>query len=337
MKELLQRIRLRSGLGVALLLLGLVEFGMARQEWLWDFEPRSNSGIVDVLEDDVIEAAEDPRVVIMGSSRIRDAVAPRLAEDMLGLPTGSVLNLGLTGGTAFDAVKLYERNRAKLSQADVVVLAVEMGNFLADPVPSPRVRRFATFEERLAWEGESRASLIIGYFWRTYDARGQLTALADRIIRGQSTEAPIAEDGRVVWRDPEAENPSEVDSGAFADLFFAGRAVGEGYLPYVESLVSYLRADGVALVLVHVPTSDEYADVVAANYPLISENFTEVLSQLEGVRAIDHKERASHVPGLEDSHFYDYGHLTDEGAVLTTRYYAGFLADTFPRLFADPG
>ena len=56
-----------------------------------------------------------------------------------------------------------------------------------------------------------------------------------------------------------------------------------------------------------------------------------------GFGAIDYKERASQIPGLEDSHFYDYGHLTDEGAVLTTRYYAGLLADIFPELIAVPG
>lgn len=76
------------------------------------------------LEEQVIAPAPPPTVVILGSGPVREAVQSRQLEDELGLPVGSVLNLGIAAGTANDALTLYERNRVKLQQARWLVVAV---------------------------------------------------------------------------------------------------------------------------------------------------------------------------------------------------------------------
>ncbi len=77
------------------------------------------------LEEQVIAPAPTPTVVILGSGPVRAAVQARQLEDELGLPVGSVLNLGMSAGSASDALTLYERNRSKLQQARWLVVAVD--------------------------------------------------------------------------------------------------------------------------------------------------------------------------------------------------------------------
>ena len=75
-------------LAVALLL--AVEFGLARRDWIWGWWPRSESGVIDAIETQVIAQSDAPSVLFLGSSRVRDAVSPREVEKQLGLKRGAV-------------------------------------------------------------------------------------------------------------------------------------------------------------------------------------------------------------------------------------------------------
>ena len=319
----------RWGIPYAVLILILIEVGASRQDWLWSTEPRSNTGIVYALEDRVIEVADDPAIVFMGSSRVRDAVAPRVMEQQLNLPTGSVLNLGLSEGSVFDSLTLYERNRRKLSGAELLVVGVELNDFVAVPIVNNRFRRFAPLSMRLEWQGPERLSLVLGWLYRTYDARPNLRALVSSIWRQNSPEIPIAEDGRVVWREPVEDGPNRIDAALAAETLYAGEEAGLGFEGELQELVDLATADGMHVAIVHVPVRDSVADAFDANFSDLVEEMQGSVTAISGASLVDITMRRSSVSGLEPTHYEDYGHVTPDGGLVLTAYYGELLGEAF--------
>ena len=133
---------------MAVTLLTVFEFAVARADWFWGWIPFSQVGVIDALERQVLPKSE-PLILFMGSSRVRDAIAPRTLEKRLRLPRGSVLNVGLTMGTPFDAKILYERNRDKLSRAQLVFFGVEPFQLDVHNRPTERILRYGSLSDRL--------------------------------------------------------------------------------------------------------------------------------------------------------------------------------------------
>src|SRR5437868_3497291 len=50
-------------------------------------------GEVAFIEHDILPKFPDPRVVLLGSSRMRRAVVPKQLDEALGMPIGSTINL----------------------------------------------------------------------------------------------------------------------------------------------------------------------------------------------------------------------------------------------------
>ena len=319
----------RWAIPYVILILIVIEVGASRQDWLWSIEPRSNTGIVYALEDRVIRVAEDPAIVFMGSSRVRDAVAPRVLEEQLELPVGSVLNLGLTEGSVFDSLTLYERNREKLADAEVLVVGVEIDDFVLAPRDNNRLRRFAPLSMRFQWQGPEKLSLVLGWFYRTYDARPNLRALVSSIWRRNEPEIPIAEDGRVVWREPVEDGPSRIEGALAAETLYAGEEPGVGFEKQLQELVDAASADGVKVAIIHVPVRDSVADALDANFSDLVEEMQVSVAAISGASLVDLTMRRSSVSGLEPTHYVDYGHVTADGGLVLTAYYGQLLSETF--------
>lgn len=310
---------------IALVLLTIFELFVARSGWIWSYEARSDTGIVDVLEQEVIPHVNDPSVVFLGSSRVRDAVQPRDLEILMDLPRDSVLNLGLTSGLGFDSLKLYERNREMLSMAEIAVVGAEIFDFTESPRPDARARRYATLGERLDWPGFDKLGLLVGYLWRTFDVRDQVRGLVTSSWRGRNETLPIDPDGRIAWRDPvEAGEPTVDVSGVASQI--AGVEPGRGHSIYIEELISMLREDGVEVWVVHVPVRDETARAFEESNPELVAHFRQSIQDFEGVVGIDAPWQASSL-GMRDTSFYDYGHPAASGARVLTQHYARLLGD----------
>ena len=315
--------RRAQGWVIALVILIMFELLVARSGWIWSYEARSDTGIVDVLEHEVIPHVDDPSVVFLGSSRIRDAVLPRDLETLMDLPRNSVLNLGLTSGLGYDSLKLYERNRERLSMAEIVVVGVELFDLTASPKPEARARRYATLSERLEWPGFDKLGLLVGYLWRTFDVRDQVRDLVTSLWRGRNESLPIDPDGRIAWRDPVEAGEASVDVSEVASAI-AGVKPGRGHSIYIEELISMLRRDGVDVWVVHIPVRDETARAYEESNPGLVAHFLRSIQHFEGVVGIDAPWQASSV-GMRDTSFYDYGHPAVSGARFLTERYARLL------------
>jgi hypothetical protein len=317
----------------ALLVLIAIELGVGRSEWIWSWIPASDSGVIDAMEDRIISQSHPPAIVMLGNSRLRDALMPRELEEALSLPRGSVHNLGMTVGTPFDSLTMYRRSRESFSDARILVLHLEAFN-LAPMRPTERFRRFATLEERLSLPSRAdRLSTLVGFFWRTFDAQKPLQQSLITILLRRDTTLRFSEDGRIDWR------RFEEDSGPdFVDLSHYRRGF-ERFMPgklgadYVRGLLRLAEADGLRVVVFRAPFRDAYADVSDA-FPRREAHFRAFCDSLPvNVHCII-LQRGSGL-GLTPRDFYDYGHLTNHGAKSVTRYFAEELRREIPGAIAE--
>lgn len=317
------------GAGLAVLLLLLVEFGLVRNDYVWSFAEDSQTGIVDALERKVLAVREPPRVVVLGSSRIRDAVVPAVVAGELDLPLDSVVNLGLTAGRPFDSLIMYRRNRELLSQADVLVLGVDEFTDRKVENPSERYRRFASVDDRRRdFQGETGMALMVGSVWRTYDANKSLGRWLKSFVQRRSRAVAIAEDGRVQWR---KEGVGVVDDSLDrAESLYQNRESPEYDLYCLTELLDLAQADQLPVVLFRPPINpkfvalrDEFAPWAEAEF----ESYSHKLAQHPAVRATLYSGTGIDV-NVPFEDFWDYGHLQPEGAEKVSRDLAKLLSTT---------
>ena len=118
------RCRLSAALVVAASAFLLLEFGVCRRDWLFRLFSESAVGEVFQKEQRLRALPCGPRIVIFGDSRSRDAFDELAIEGGLGLPSGTVANLSLSGGTPFDARLLLRRNRELIGRARLVIYGI---------------------------------------------------------------------------------------------------------------------------------------------------------------------------------------------------------------------
>jgi len=307
------------GLLWAIAFVVLFDVSVARADWVWRWFPGYGGGAMYALEDEVLVKAADPVVVVFGSSRMRDALPPRSVERALGLEAGRVLNLSLDGGTPFDALVAYRRNRKLLSRAEVLVVGIDDWYVKANVQPNPQDRRFGTLRDRMECSrGRERAAAVVGSVWHTVDVRG---ALKERLVRiGRPPRpSPVGPDGRVTWRgveDPEAVGPQVADSVRMAAKFHASMDPGSGRVRQLRELLRLAREDGVEVLLIELPLRAAYRREVRTHYPETLAYYREAFGPLHDPDAgvtLRFLDDASAL-GLTAAHFYDYGHLTPLGA-----------------------
>jgi|GEM_PF-1742572 len=312
------------GLVCCIALLLAFEVFVARQPWLWAWTPRSQSGIVDVLESRVIEPAPQPTIVVLGSSRVRDAVLPRHLESELDLPTGSVLNLGLNAGTPFDALKLYERNRDKLRQAKLLIVGIDDWYCNAGMGPNDRDRRFADLSDRVTgFHTEDRVRLTVGWCWKTYDARSPLKQFFKVVLGDRPAPLPLTEDGRVQWRRKELTvGPQQVDVMPDVNMLYQRYRATDARLNKLKDLIDMAEADHLQVVVIQVPARDAYMDVVLTDHHDAYEHYRQQVETIDAPKLLYERGRELNIP---EDHFYDYGHLTLNGATRFTSHLADVL------------
>lgn len=299
----------------ALALLAIVEW-VARSDALWRRVPDSMVGAFTGIEEVVLSRAPVPEVVFVGSSRMRDAVDPRRLEAALELPRGGVLNLGLTGGTPFEALLFYERHRALLGRARVLVVGVEDWYWNAGFPPDEVERLHATFADRWRWfQRRGKLDDLAGGAWRTLEAQDTLLRFGVSLVRG--VEPLRFVEDRLVWRTPNQileVGPATVDLAPTLEHLMQSYAAGPAYEPELDRLLEMARADGLTVVITQAPLRDAYVDLVHERVPGAQPLLRERVAAIAAAHhaRVELFERASDL-GLPDDRFYDYGHVTEDG------------------------
>ena len=322
----------KRGLLVCLAILLLIEVAVARPDWAWRLDPRRPVGILLEVEEKLLAPVETPRVVVLGSSVMRDGLLPRAFETSAGLPSGAIVNASLPNATPFDFCLLYERNREKIAQSRLLVAGIEDWYFYEEPGVSERYHRWASLSQRWRdYAGMERAPLIVSWLWKTYAARQALAF--DAIVasvRGERADV-IGDDGRVRWR------PEEVDMGpesfdlAGYEARLREREWRDRQARYLRELGELAAEDHVPLVVVRMPMRARAFELRKRVSPDAEPRLQDVLATLRaGADAPTVLDIPTGEPaGLEERHFLDERHLATEGARRFTRYLAAWVAGEY--------
>lgn len=310
------RLDVRAAL-LALAVLVAVELGVVRSGYLWRRAPNTMVGAFYGIEREVLAKAPPPKVVFLGSSRMRDAVDPRELEEELTLSRGGVLNLGLTGGTPFEAHLFYARHRPLLKQARVIVVGVEDWYWNAGTPRDEVERAFATFGDRFRWfEERHEIGDLVGGVWRTAEVQDPLVRFGLSFAKGVK---PVKfKDDRMVWRAPsEARDigPATTNvQGPIAHMM-QGFRIGPAHEDSLRALLREAHADGVRVVLTQLPLRAAYVDELERLYPAILPHLRERTAALAAENGAEVKlyDRGTSL-GIPDDRFYDYGHFTVDGS-----------------------
>ena len=324
------RRRELSGLLWALLWLLCLE-GWVRIGSLWSAFPDSQVGAYLMVEDHFRTQRVPPRVVFMGSSRMRDAVAPRIIEGVLGLSGGAVANLSLTSGTAFDALRMYDRNSQLFAGTEVAVIGIEDWWFNAARSfeSMNRVRFAAGLWERFRFPGlAAKSDLVLGWFCRTWDARYVLRAYVDMFpIPPQGAmrlaDAAVLDDwGRIGARQNEAgaERAADVERAAYD--YLGDFRLDNFSLWALNRLVGKLKDAGMEVVVIRLPLRREYRDLALGKY---AGPEAEWHAAVRAAIGMDVFEPDAATLGLADRDFVDYGHLARPGTARLSRELAEWL------------
>jgi hypothetical protein len=322
----------RRALLLCLALLLLVEVGAARRDWAWRIDPRRPVGIMLAVEDEIIAPADDARVILVGSSVMRDALLPRVFEQAAGLPRGSVLNTSLPNATPFDFVLLYERNREVFAHARLLVIGVEDWYFYEEPGVPERYQRWASLQDRLAdYSGRARLPVLVSWLWQTYAARQALAF--DGIaaaLRGDRAEV-IGDDGRTRWRAEEQALGSDAFDLRAYEARLRERRWSDQQVRYLRRLLQLAASDRVPVLVVRLPMR---AAAFALRRRIDPEAEDRLQQALREAGVGDGAVRLLDVPvgdtaGLEERHFLDERHLGTRGADVFTRYLATYAATEY--------
>jgi hypothetical protein len=277
-----------------------------------------------------------PLVLFTGSSRVRDAIAPRTLEKSLGLPEGSVLNLGLTMGTPFDTEILYLRNRDKLRQAKLVFFGVEPYQLDYHNRPTERILRYGTLRDRLKLIDEDDAAYrVAGYLWRTLDTGPAIQRFIKSWFKAQPELQPIAADGRVQWRTKAQNKVARRRSvRAEARRFFYRWRYSPNRQRKLRELIELFEEDGMTVVVFQVPARDRFWSYAQKKYPKKIKSYSTHVREAAAGHDVflfwDGKGQ-----GLRPRNFYDYGHLKPGPARRFTRKMGALIKKHYPELLEN--
>ena len=319
-------------------LLLVVELGVVRSNWLWTFDERSQVGVMNVIETEVIDEAQNSAdIIVLGNSRMRDALPPVDFEQALGLERGQVMNLSLTAGTLYDSLLMYRRNRDNLDGASVAIVGVEAWFFKEEERGlDSRFVRYATLTDRLSpYVGGRELDAAVGYIWRTFESSDQLIVVAKAIVRGGG-EVTIESDGRTAWRDEElALGPagSELDVEGRVRAIYPEFSPSDAPTEVLATLIAMLQEDGIKVILVRPPFRDSYVEARDDWVPGVEDWFQGQVRRLQ-----DQFDVAAWLPlrasefGWPQEYFLDYGHLALDGGVAFSEEMSERILSTFPSI-----
>ncbi len=315
---------------LALAILLLFEFGVARTKWAYELTPGVFVNSIYALEDNVIEPGQNPAVVVFGSSRLQDSVSPRLLEEHLGLEQGEVMNLAFPFGDVVGSRLLYERNRDKLSQAEMVVLGVEMWDLFGERRLDPIQEFFLPLDERLDHAGKDRFSLLVSSVWKTYAMRKMAGHIFGGLLRGGPDHGPLSPDGRLRYSEADQNGPNSIDASAqfddrFAELEGQSNLSGGGDRAELQRFIDLLTDDGVQVIVVHLPMRRDFITEVERRLPTLTTDARAILVDLNGPVRVE-METTLEALGIPDTYYRDFGHSAEAGVAPITSYIASLIA-----------
>lgn len=276
-------------------------------------------------QDRLTKRRESTEVVVLGSSRMRDAIDPEVLAKALELPPKRVVKAAISGGTAFEALVMMRRDETLFRNTKVALVDIGCWQFNDNLtiVRHPLFYRHATLAERWSLSDlPERAKSIADWFWPYVSERRRLADWANAIAPfSPPTEEPEVEGaldrGAAAW-----------DAVAMAKAFTKDYVFSDRMAAAWRSFVGELTARGVRMLIVDMPAQEAHQDWIDANASGVCQEYERFLSSLSisGVTVVRYLRPAD--VGLTDGDFGDYAHLSPEGAEKFSKFVATQIAKT---------
>lgn len=271
------------------------------------------------IEDNVIRGLQkSPRVLLMGSSRMRYGLHEADFAELAGLPADEVANLGVVTGTPQDALWQIRRNPGLLDDTRLVVLDLYRHMLKAGPIPA-RTFRYASVDERLHRKDlEQRVDLVLDGIFRHRADRRQLTHWL-RGLAGKTPRDDIFEDyqNRGLWEDGEYRRRIQEDlrPSVAALEYMQDFEVSTDAQDAMQRFLHLCDERDIAVVLVHTPSSSVFRASFsgvrgAAEGELLYWEWVNELKSRVPVLVYQGPEDV----GVTDADFVDYAHLERDAA-----------------------
>ncbi len=312
------------GLLTAVLLLGVLEFGLSRADWPYRRYPSSYVGAFLSQEEVLRRDPVPPRIIILGNSRSKCGLLSEEMERRLGLPNGAVLNLSIESGDHYDNYVFQRRNRQQMKSARLLIYGVDAYEWNANFPLSERFHHFAGFADRLNLEPSVPS--LFGWFFRTEEKTALYHAIFRRIkgrLVGASRLTNQAGVDDPPANQPKSPAPDRTVEGRVS-FWYKDFRLSPKRQALLQRVVATAREDGQQVVIVQLPFRDEYMHEVFRAHASDYDAYQQSICSLDGVD-ISLFEAASDC-GLERSDFTDWDHLDDTGAEKFTRLWCDWLA-----------
>jgi hypothetical protein len=275
------------------------------------------------LGEEVIPLYERPRLLVFGTSRVKEGVSPGHVERAAGLPDRSVVNLGLRGGRPTDFLRLYEENHRRLRGAKVVLIGVDEWFFSPGFPLDPRNRMALAWGDRMrltddgaSWGGgfslEREKLILDGLVALRLRAPYVLKAVPMQLGLRRSRPQSLTPDRMVV---SERRGADHLPNDFRLRQHYRDFDQSPHYVDHMRRLVTGLQADGLTVLLFQMPNRPDYQALVSAQEGEAFARHLQTTRDLAadlGVEFLEWHQAAA--CGLSPDDYLDYGHMQPEGA-----------------------
>jgi hypothetical protein len=270
-------------------------------------------------EEAVREREGKSRVLIMGSSRMRDGVVPAVLAQELRLSEEQVTNVSYAAGTVYDLLLMLRRKPSVMDGVEVVIVDAEPWSLNDLTALSRRTHflRYATLTERFAYRtGNMRDTVeAVGSFVWPY--------LVDRRSLMQWLGGPAAHGVRPAPR--YGERPAQYSPLAAAQEHMSEFSFSNRMAEMWQEAAAALNRRGVRMLVVQPPANTIYITWIKQHQ---GGAYLRYRTFIQGLSAPGVLVRLYEMPselGMQDDVFADYGHFTREGAERFSRHLAGLV------------
>jgi hypothetical protein len=270
------------------------------------------------------ERSPDPKIVVLGSSRLQNAIIPEVLESELGLVSGDVSNLSFSAATPQDFLHLYKSQREYFSNIDLLVY--EVGEFQynwsaisEEAAGNMRYRRLADLNTKLNSPGlENKLDYGLGSAIRLWDTRFVAREVLASIVSGgfslSERQMTVDNGGRVGINSVQALSEYESEStNQLAAFGYRNFEISEYQLDAMAELIYLAHQDGISIVMPSAPLNAGFEAIVENNYAEYDQMWRTSVVEKSGIPIA--------IVNLTDSDcsdwkkcYWDIGHVNSIGA-----------------------
>jgi hypothetical protein len=304
------------GLLTAIVLLGVLDFGLSRADWPYRMNPSSYVGTFLAQEEVLRHDPVPPRIIILGNSRSKSGLLSQEMEHVLGLPNGAVLNLSIESGDHYDNYIFQRRNRQEMKPGRLLIYGVDAYEWNASFPFSERFAHFAGLADRLRLDPSAES--LFGWFFRTEQKSALYHAIFRRIKARLIPASPATAraDANDSWDLPPAAPTSLGPVEGRVSFWYKNFKLSPARDALLQQTARTAREDGQQVVILQLPFRDEYMREVLHTHAADYDAYKQCLFSVEAAQ-VALFETAS-ACGLAPSDFQDWDHLDTAGAMKFT-------------------